>query len=73
MMIAGPMGKCGEIAYTLTCGCLKKDSSGRGPGNTAVVPISLEQEDRANKAWKVPEEEKKTQPGQEENQENWEI
>lgn len=48
MMVAGPLGKCGEIGDTLTCGCLRRrgESSGGVEGekkkksNTAVVPVN---------------------------------
>jgi len=47
MMVAGPLGRCGEIGYTLTCGCFR-GGSGAGAGaiagtggnnSTSVVPI----------------------------------
>jgi len=39
MMIAGPLGRCGEIGYTLTCGCCRKKESDGSTSITAVVPL----------------------------------
>jgi hypothetical protein len=53
MMVAGPLGKCGEIGDTLTCGCIRRRGESGGNGEkkkqsiTAVVPISNGADDDA--------------------------
>jgi len=66
MMVAGPMDSCGDIGYTLTCGCFRKKSDRVAP-NTSVIPMNNDIDARADKAWSDGAEAK------DEKQENWEI
>jgi hypothetical protein len=66
MMVAGPMDSCGDIGYTLTCGCFRKKSDRVAP-NTSVIPMNNDIDARADKAWSDGAEAK------DETQENWEI
>ena len=65
MMVAGPMDSCGDIGYTLTCGCFRKKSDRVAP-NTSVMPMNNDLDTRADKAWSVAE-------AKDDKQENWEI
>ena len=66
MMVAGPMDSCGDIGYTLTCGCFRKKSDRVAP-NTSVIPMNNDIDARADNAWSDGAEAK------DEKQENWEI